>query len=84
MGRSKKNASDNRPLGNATTVGLDFELTPFAEGASREAFRATVQHGGCYKGYTDGTKLVLKTFKPDYYNKGLRVSQQDVNMQAYM
>ena len=84
MGRSKKNASDNRPLGNATTVGLNFEITPFAEGASREAFRATVQEGGCYKGYTNGTRLVLKTFKTDYYNKGLRVSQQDVNMQAYV
>ena len=84
MGRSKKNASDNRPLGNATTIGLDAQLTPFAEGASREAFRATVQEGGCYKGYTNGTKLVLKTFKPHYYNKGLRISQQDVDMQAYV
>ena len=84
MGRSGRNASDSRPMGQRTTVGLDFELVPFAEGASREAFRATVQEGGCYKGYTNGTRLVLKTFKPDYYNKGLRVSEHDVTMQAYV
>lgn len=84
MGRSKENASDNRRLGNATTIGLDVELTPFAEGASRDAFRATVQPGGCYKGSTNGTDLVLKLFKPHYYNKGLRISQPDINMQAYV
>eukprot|EP00928_Gymnodinium_smaydae_P085141 TRINITY_DN6847_c0_g2_i1.p1 TRINITY_DN6847_c0_g2~~TRINITY_DN6847_c0_g2_i1.p1 ORF type:complete len:402 (-),score=43.53 TRINITY_DN6847_c0_g2_i1:131-1336(-) len=77
----KKNASDNRPMGTKTTVGLDFSVIPFASGASREAFTATVQDGGCYKGYTNGTKLVLKTFKSEYYNKGLRVSNEDVEMQ---
>eukprot|EP00971_Amphidinium_carterae_P343760 6483714-Amphidinium_carterae.1 len=80
----QKNASDSRALGNNSTVGLEVDVVPFAEGASREAFRARVQHGGCYKGYTDGTKLVLKKFKPAYHNRGLRVSQQDIDMQEYV
>eukprot|EP00929_Paragymnodinium_shiwhaense_P010704 TRINITY_DN115580_c0_g1_i1.p1 TRINITY_DN115580_c0_g1~~TRINITY_DN115580_c0_g1_i1.p1 ORF type:complete len:411 (+),score=42.32 TRINITY_DN115580_c0_g1_i1:85-1317(+) len=81
MGRKNKNASDDRPLGNTTTTDLEFSVVPFAEGASREAFTATVARDGCYMGYTGGSKLVLKTFKPTYYNEGLRVSVEDVYMQ---
>jgi hypothetical protein len=51
------------------------------EGESRLAFRCRVEDG-CYRGYTEGSYLIFKVFKPDQRYSGLTVDWRDVDMQV--
>lgn len=84
MGGGKKNASDSRGMGTSTSTRLTISQAAFAEGASREAFAAVVDRDGCYQGYTGGTKLVVKVFKPKFDAKGLCLTDKDIEMQSYV
>mmetsp|Transcript_9043 Transcript_9043/g.16600 ORF Transcript_9043/g.16600 Transcript_9043/m.16600 type:complete len:264 (+) Transcript_9043:55-846(+) len=59
---------------------LAFDSAPFGEGSSRLAFRCKVAEGN-YKGFPTNTELVLKAMKPELYERGIRVSDRDVEMQ---
>ena len=75
----KKNAADQR-RGKKSTGQLVFTegLQPFAAGKSRFAYRCRAQ-GGCVAGFTDGSYLVLKSFKPGYH--GVSLSPKDADTQ---
>lgn len=61
---------------------LTFDMKPFAEGGFREAFKAKVDHGkGSYLGFEEGSELVIKAMKPELWNRGIRLTQKDVDMQ---
>lgn len=59
---------------------LEVVETPFAEGQTRLALKARVVKG-TYEGYPEGTDLVLKVIKPEHYNQGLRLGEEDVLVQ---
>eukprot|EP00418_Pyrodinium_bahamense_P039294 CAMPEP_0179202808 /NCGR_PEP_ID=MMETSP0796-20121207/101045_1 /TAXON_ID=73915 /ORGANISM="Pyrodinium bahamense, Strain pbaha01" /LENGTH=423 /DNA_ID=CAMNT_0020907579 /DNA_START=165 /DNA_END=1436 /DNA_ORIENTATION=- len=75
----KKNAADQR-RGNKSTGALDFPngLEPFAAGKARYAYRCRAT-GGCVQGFSEGSYLVLKAFKPEF--KHLEITSADVAMQ---
>lgn len=61
---------------------IHFHLSPFAEGGFREAFEATVDADrGRFMGFKPGSELVLKAMKPALYNRGIRITQADIDMQ---
>ena len=60
---------------------LDFASSPHGVGESRLAFRCRVEDG-CYRGYTEGSYLIFKVFKPDpIYRQVSDVDGRDVHMQ---
>jgi len=60
---------------------LNFSMVPFASGACRDAFKATVGTDGTYLGYGEGSELVIKAMKPALWNRGVRLTKIDVDMQ---
>jgi len=75
----KKNAADQR-RGAKSTGTLEFAdgLEPFAAGKARYAYRCRVV-GGCVQGFSEGSYLVLKAFKPEF--RSLQITSTDVEMQ---
>ena len=60
---------------------LDFASSPHGVGESRLAFRCRVEDG-CYRGYTEGSYLIFKVFRPDpIYRHVSDVDGRDVHMQ---
>ncbi len=59
---------------------LRWRTEPFAEGSTRWAFQARVK-GGEYKGFADGSELVLKVIKTDCWKRGIRLTVRDVAAQ---
>lgn len=57
---------------------LNFDLKPFStDGTFRDAFKCRVQNGE-YRGFKEGTALVLKSMKPSRWNAGERVTGRDI------
>lgn len=59
---------------------LEWEAEPFATGATRWAFRGKAV-GGDYLGFKEGTQLVVKVIKSEYYNTGIRMCKLDIRAQ---
>lgn len=65
---------------NLSGAAIDHDSDPFSEGATRWAFRARVTKG-TYEGYPLGTELVLKVIKNDCYERGIRLTEDDIKAQ---
>ena len=76
---SRNGADSNR--GGRNNGWLDFAERPIGTGESRLAFRCRVQDG-CYRGYTEGSYLIFKVFKPEDCYDDMVVDQRDVSMQV--
>lgn len=59
---------------------LVWDADPFAEGSTRWAFRACVEKG-TYEGYPKGTELVVKVIKNDCFDRGIRLTEDDIAAQ---
>jgi|LauGreDrversion2_3_1035106.scaffolds.fasta_scaffold190066_1 hypothetical protein len=76
-----RNGADQGSRGANNSGWLDFGEAPFGVGNSRLAYRCRVKDGCCH-GYTEGSYLVFKVFKPeDRWSMVDSVSHTDVNMQ---
>ena len=76
-----RNGADQGRRGFNNSGWLDFGEQPFGVGNSRLAFRCRVRDGCCH-GYTEGSYLVFKVFKPeDRWSRVSSVSHIDVMMQ---
>jgi hypothetical protein len=76
-----RNGADQHTRGSNNSGWLDFTESPFGVGNSRLAFRCRVRDGCCH-GYTEGSYLVFKVFKPeDTWSAVGSVSYADVSMQ---
>ena len=76
-----RNGADQGRRGFNNSGWLDFGEQPFGVGNSRLAFRCRVRDGCCH-GYTEGSYLVFKVFKPeDRWSRVSSVSHVDVMMQ---
>ena len=88
MGKRKRTGSSFSRNGHDANRGglsngrLDMSgaYHPHGVGASRLAYRCRVQDG-CYRGYTDGSYLIFKVFKPEEQFRQLQVDGDDVTMQ---
>lgn len=76
---SRNGADSNR--GGRNNGYLDYTSSPIGEGESRLAFRCRVEDG-CYRGYTEGSYLIFKVFKPERRYSGMVVDGRDVDMQV--
>lgn len=56
---------------------ISMEPDPFAEGATRWAFKGVVTRHG-YKGFERGSSVIVKAIKAPEYNSGVRLSQDDI------
>lgn len=54
-----------------------MEPEPFAQGATRWAFRGLIARDS-YKGFTRGTHVVVKAVKARAFNEGVRISKDDI------
>jgi hypothetical protein len=80
-GTFSRNGADQGRRGANNSGWLDFGESPFGVGNSRLAYRCRVRDGCCY-GYTEGSYLVFKVFKPeDEWSMVDQVSYTDVEMQ---
>jgi hypothetical protein len=76
-----RNGADQGARGSNNSGWLDFGETPMGVGNSRLAFRCRVRDGCCY-GYTEGSYLIFKVFKPeDMWSQVDSVGPADVRMQ---
>jgi len=77
-----RNGADSGTRGNRSNGWLDFEDSPIGVGTGRLAYRCRVQDG-CYRGYTEGSYLIFKVFKPaGVYRHVQDVDSRDVQMQV--
>ena len=59
-----RNGADQCRRGSNHSGWLDFGESVFGVGNSRLAYRARVRDGCCY-GYTEGSYVIFKVFKPE-------------------
>ena len=76
---SRNGADSNR--GSRNNGWLNFESSAVGVGTSRLAFRCRVEDG-CYRGYTEGSYLMFKVFKPEQRYRDMVVDYRDVDMQV--